>query len=148
MFEEGTIRETWRRGHDLLVHALKIHPSFERITRFLDIEPQFLLHLGMFNTNNINGALYPLHTHINHSCSPNTKVVDTPGRLAEVNAFVQDNVIGPGEEITISYVDPTWPTISRRQTLKRDYGFECGCSRCVADLESAYSEYTYDSDSE
>jgi hypothetical protein len=113
---------------------------------------------GMFNTNNLNGALYPLHTHINHSCSPNTKVVDTPGRLAEVNGislcvvlivvFVQDHVIGPGEEITISYVDPTWPTVLRRQTLKRDYGFECGCSRCVADLESAYSEYTYASDSE
>ena len=39
----------------------------------------------MFNTNNLNGALYPLHTHINHSCEPNAKANDSPGRLADVS---------------------------------------------------------------
>ena len=38
--------------------------------------------------------------------------------------------IGEGEEICISYINPEWPGTLRRETLKRDYGFECQCERC------------------
>ena len=97
----------------------------------------------MFNTNNLNGALFPLHTHLNHSCEPNTKVIDSPGRLADVSGTVTlllNNVltkvvslgktIEPDEEIAVSYVNPEWPVSLRRETLKRDYGFDCQCQKC------------------
>jgi len=45
--------------------------------------------------------------------------------------------IPEGEEVTISYVDPQWPKPVRRETLKRDYGFECRCERCLAEMELA-----------
>jgi hypothetical protein len=38
----------------------------------------------MFNTNNLNGALYPLHSHLNHSCKPNANATDVKGRRTEV----------------------------------------------------------------
>jgi SET domain-containing protein len=48
--------------------------------------------------------------------------------------------IAEGEEITISYVDPEWPGHLRRDTLKRDYGFECHCPRCVEELKNGNGE--------
>lgn len=44
-----------------------------------------------------------------------------------------------GEEITISYVDPKWPTQLRRDTLKQDYGFDCRCQRCLVELQDIVS---------
>ena len=38
--------------------------------------------------------------------------------------------IPEGEEITLSYVNPEWPGELRRETLKKDYGFDCQCRRC------------------
>src|SRR5271163_4858452 len=96
----------------------------------------------MFNTNNLNGTLFPLHTHLNHSCEPNAKAIDTPGRLADVSgrtAFLSNvltkvvslaRTIEPDEEITVSYVNPEWPVTVRKEALKRDYGFECQCKKC------------------
>jgi SET domain len=160
IFEEGTLTDMWTKGHELLLNALKIHPSYEKLAKFLTLD-QFLLHLGskaagtklttgMFSANNLNGALYPLHSHINHSCQPNAKTVDENGRMAEltgnspqrkelglIEVVVRDNVIPTGAEITISYVDPEWRGSLRRDTLKRDYGFECRCERCMADLNDA-----------
>ena len=39
------------------------------------------------------------------------------------------------QEITISYVNPDWPGELRRQTLKRDYGFDCSCDKCKEEIE-------------
>jgi len=47
MFEEETVRTMWKKAHELLLSALKIHPSFEKVEKFLTME-QFLLHLGTF----------------------------------------------------------------------------------------------------
>jgi SET domain-containing protein len=95
----------------------------------------------MFNTNNLHGALYLLHSHLNHSCQPNTRAIDVRGRLAELSGTIfvdktnlviaRDKEIEKGDEITISYVDPSWPLELRRSHLKRDYGFTCHCPRCV-----------------
>jgi SET domain len=98
----------------------------------------------MFNTNNLNGALYPLHSHINHSCQPNAKAIDLKGRLSEINGFIflselievvaRQDGIAQGDEVTVSYVNPEWPGQLRRDILKRDYGFDCHCQKCCADL--------------
>jgi len=39
------------------------------------------------------------------------------------------------QEVTISYVNPDWPGELRRQTLKRDYGFDCACEKCKEELD-------------
>jgi hypothetical protein len=51
--------------------------------------------------------------------------------------MVREERISAEEEITISYVDPAWPAGLRRETLKRDYGFECNCTRCVAEMDNS-----------
>ena len=51
-------------------------------------------------------------------------------------AVVAKEDIAQGEEVTISYVDPSWPEELRRETLKRNYGFDCHCRVCLADLSS------------
>jgi hypothetical protein len=41
--------------------------------------------------------------------------------------------IPKGEEITLSYVNPEWPGELRRENLKRDYGFDCHCKKCLVE---------------
>jgi hypothetical protein len=53
--------------------------------------------------------------------------------------MAKQNII-EGEEITISYVDPEWPGHLRRDILKRDYGFECHCPRCIEELKKEKAE--------
>jgi hypothetical protein len=47
MFEEETVRAMWTGAHALLLQTLKVHPSYDRLEKFLTLE-QFLLHLGFF----------------------------------------------------------------------------------------------------
>ena len=152
------MREMWRDAHELLLTALKPHPSYSQLAKYLGME-QFNLHIGrpslevsdsgMYNTNNIQGALYPLQTHLNHSCVPNAKtVMSSRGRLAEINGMlserdtnavlVRENDIAEGDEITVAYVDTVWQPAVRRETLKRDYSFACRCKAC---LEYLYAEF-------
>ena len=44
--------------------------------------------------------------------------------------------IREGDEITLSYVNPEWPGELRRETLKRDYGFDCHCNKCLVETEN------------
>jgi len=66
----------------------------------------------------------------NHECSPNAR--------AEIGAdgCVQISTLKPIDEageLTISYVDTAAPCDERRKTLQAHYGFECRCTRCVAE---------------
>lgn len=49
------------------------------------------------------------------------------------------HTVPPGEELTISYVNPDMPLKERRETLRADYGFWCRCSRCKDELKRATS---------
>jgi hypothetical protein len=88
------VRDMWTTSHENLMRCLRAHPQFQRVEKFLTFE-QFLLHLGtttftqrltagMYNTNNLNGGLFLLHSHLNHSCAPNARVIDVRGRAAEL----------------------------------------------------------------
>lgn len=91
--------------------------------------------------------LHPKPALMNHSCNPNAYVrfdVSSPsygfppcGSIS-VHAL-QD--IGKDEEITISYVDTTFPSEKRQQELKQRYFFDCRCDLCVKGHDTPQDNY-------
>src|ERR1700712_4822534 len=67
---------------------------------------------------------------MNHDCRPNAHYYFDPMTLTQhVHAL---RTILPGEEITISYIDPAQKRKKRLHALKESWGFPCGCSSCTA----------------
>lgn len=63
---------------------------------------------------------------LNHSCEPNADVI-FDGSDVRVRSR---RTIEPGEEITISYVDPNESFEVRRDHLLSKFYFECRCNKC------------------
>lgn len=74
----------------------------------------------------IGVGLYPSLSLLNHDCGPNCVMV-FEGTKLQLRA-VRD--IKPGDEITISYVDPLALSEERRKQLQEQYHFTCHCQRC------------------
>ncbi|EJT99335.1 SET domain-containing protein [Dacryopinax primogenitus] len=95
----------------------------------------FLRGLGRVSLNlDSHGGLFLLHSHMNHSCIPNMAVKHPPAAQAQKYpssriALVANRDIQPGEELTVTYVNPTWPYRRRKEELK-EWGVECDCERC------------------
>lgn len=64
--------------------------------------------------------------HLNHSCSPNTYIV-MDGPQMQLRALSD---IRRGEELFISYIDPTMPLTRRQKELQERWFFVCACSKC------------------
>lgn len=92
-------------------------------------------------------ALYPRLSLANHACTPNARTaraheaaVCDSGVNAEgadedeppVRVLEARTDIAAGDEITISYVPPTWAKAVRRARLQAAYDFDCVCPRCTA----------------
>lgn len=77
-----------------------------------------------------HGGLYILHSHMNHSCEPNVSVRHLHQReaLARITVLTRREIL-PGEELTITYVDPEMSYLERRRALG-EWGFVCNCARC------------------
>ena len=77
-------------------------------------------------------AFYSTICKINHSCEPNVVVVyalsNTRGLVARVEAL---RPLVPGEELLHSYVDRE-ESYAMRTAALAEYGFTCGCRRCLA----------------
>lgn len=78
-------------------------------------------------------AIYPTISCFNHSCRPNTEVRflhdDHRGTA------VATRRIARGEEVCISYIDDNERSrVDERRDSLRDYGFECDCEKCMAEL--------------
>ncbi|KAF7648334.1 hypothetical protein LDENG_00158090, partial [Lucifuga dentata] len=71
-------------------------------------------------------GLYPSLSLLNHDCEPNCVMV-FEGKKLHLRA-VQD--IGPGEELTISYIETLALTEDRQKQLEDQYHFICRCQRC------------------
>jgi hypothetical protein len=69
---------------------------------------------------------------MNHSCDPNCTVIGLGDGRSNLVAVVALRDIKKGEELTISYIDDDM-TYSQRQNELKDYQFQCGCKRCLAD---------------
>ena len=88
-------------------------------------------------------AFDPMAAMLNHSCDPNCIIrFDTdPFDPTLRNTSVADPILGSisvdllrpikdGEELTISYIDNTFPLSKRQADLSSRYFFTCSCSRC------------------
>ncbi|KAF8824592.1 hypothetical protein HHX47_DHR8000115 [Lentinula edodes] len=93
----------------------------------------FLRNLGKMSLNlEAHGGLYVLHSHLNHSCKPNISIrhLDQRTALSRITAISMRD-IEPGEELFITYVNPTMSVEQRRDELEQ-WGFgRCECARCV-----------------
>ena len=71
----------------------------------------------------------PEISRMNHDCRPNTHYhFDTRSLTHNVHAL---RTIHPGEELTISYIDPVQPRQDRLERLHWNWGFKCACSSCT-----------------
>ncbi|EFQ30836.1 hypothetical protein CGRA01v4_12900 [Colletotrichum graminicola] len=105
--------------------------------------PQSLLTLSSRDSHNAFGirsledegselfghGCWPAASYFNHSCGPN---VDKrrEGRAWEFRA---SRDVGKGEQLCITYLggeEKAMPRETRMSTLRRNWGFECGCKRC------------------
>ena len=75
-------------------------------------------------------ALFGALSLVNHSCDPNAIVTMFPRGTVTLSAL---RPLRDGEELTITYVDRGLPVVERRAQLLHGYGFECNCSRCIAE---------------
>mgnify|MGYP004510509265 CR=1 FL=1 len=74
---------------------------------------------------------WPAASYFNHSCGPNIE----KNREGRVWYFRAGCDVEAGEELNITYLSGEERKLSRgkrMQTLKRNWGFECGCRRCEA----------------
>jgi hypothetical protein len=66
---------------------------------------------------------------LNHDCRPNAHYYfDTETLTQHVHAL---RTILPGEELTISYIDPAQTREERQYYLHQSWGFRCSCSLCT-----------------
>ncbi|KAJ3732078.1 hypothetical protein DFJ43DRAFT_997782 [Lentinula guzmanii] len=75
-------------------------------------------------------ALFLKTSRCNHSCGPNA--VWRFDRLSFTLTLSAVRAIHPGEEITISYINPFLPRHTRRTQLQSKWNFVCHCTHCDA----------------
>ncbi|KAF8245055.1 SET domain-containing protein [Wilcoxina mikolae CBS 423.85] len=68
----------------------------------------------------------PFAANANHSCVPNSYII-FEGRSLNLRSL---DVIPKSTEITISYIDTTFPTATRQAELKSRWFFTCACGLC------------------
>ncbi|KAK9472777.1 uncharacterized protein V1510DRAFT_365049 [Dipodascopsis tothii] len=122
IFAEEQAEMLWQEGHGVVAKffaKLGAPPTYE----------EFLEGLGMININNLDGSIYLLQSHLNHSCEPNVDVKFVT-RTAGVRV-VALQALRPGDELTTTYVDLRQDVAARRRQLHQGWGFWCTCARCV-----------------
>ncbi|EJD50723.1 hypothetical protein AURDEDRAFT_182119 [Auricularia subglabra TFB-10046 SS5] len=145
--------ELWRKvirpSEDDIVHAYKLYtqaltqhppkllknapPLPPAMSAELLSEEGFRRGLARINLNlEVNGGLYALHSHLNHSCAPTVAArhMDPRTALARL-AVVPLWPLKPGQELTITYVDPKMGVVARRAELQAWGIARCDCTRCL-----------------
>ncbi|KAG7290875.1 hypothetical protein NEMBOFW57_000880 [Staphylotrichum longicolle] len=76
-------------------------------------------------------VIFPSIARMNHDCRPNAEYrFDHPTLSQSIHA-ARD--IAPGEELTLSYINPLLSRAQRLAKLQRNWGFACGCPLCTVD---------------
>ncbi|KAH9886713.1 SET domain-containing protein [Cubamyces lactineus] len=150
-------RAMWKKAHKLYVQAfhepatetekkrlakLLKKPLPQNVSEALFDYDAFLRGLGRMSLNlEAHGGLYVLHSHLNHSCVPKVSVrhLDQRTALSRITVLARRD-IAPGEELTITYVNPELPLEQRRRQLM-EWGFgKCMCERCVKEERERKAE--------
>ncbi|KAK3302440.1 uncharacterized protein B0T15DRAFT_305542 [Chaetomium strumarium] len=125
--------------HSALVLSLSTHTTNtshltfeERIdlvasTNSFDIEPD---DGDDADQHNSFYSLFPAIARFNHDCRPNADYRFSHRTLAQYIHAARD--IAPGEELTLSYINPLMSRAERQARL-RQWGFECACPLCAVD---------------
>ncbi|KAJ4391886.1 SET domain-containing protein 5 [Gnomoniopsis smithogilvyi] len=74
-------------------------------------------------------VVFPEISRFNHDCRPNADYWFDPETL--VQHVYATRTIVPGEEISLTYMDPIRPRAKRQQKLHNVWGFKCSCSLCT-----------------
>jgi hypothetical protein len=109
-------------------------------TNSFDIEPHPDDELDQHNSFFV---LFPDIARMNHDCRPNTDFAFDYGTLSQFIHATRD--ISPGEELTLSYINPLMTHSQRTTKLKRNWGFNCSCPLC--ELSNSNSARGAESDS-
>lgn len=72
----------------------------------------------------------------NHDCEPTCEVVHSMPALS----IRTTRQVKTGARLTISYVDTEADLTTRREALRAQYGFTCGCARCISEEEAEAAE--------
>lgn len=84
-------------------------------------------------------CLYVRSSYFNHSCVPNV----TKLRRGREMTFTTNRDISLGEELVISYLgDRVYKDGTARRDALKDWGFDCKCLLCTADLSPSSSGHT------
>ena len=75
-------------------------------------------------------GLFPEIARFNHACRPTADYDFDTSRLSLQVTASRD--ILPGEELTITYIDPVQRHQARQEVLRKSWGFNCTCSACSA----------------
>jgi len=148
---------TWKTCHQLYCQAFREPKSAadkKKLARILKkpLDPEtekyffdyeaFLRGLGRMSLNmEAHGGLYTLHSHLNHSCTPNVSVrhIDPRTALSRITAIASRTILA-GEELSITYVNPELGVKERRNSLL-EWGFgECMCKRCIEEAKQVKSK--------
>ncbi|KAK4165330.1 hypothetical protein QBC43DRAFT_32103 [Cladorrhinum sp. PSN259] len=74
-------------------------------------------------------VVFPEIARMNHDCRPNSDYYFDHDTLTQYIHAVRD--ISPGEELTLSYINPVMKRKARVRKLQRIWGFECACPLCT-----------------
>ncbi|KAK1222402.1 hypothetical protein PQX77_014735 [Marasmius sp. AFHP31] len=141
----------WKKAFELYVQAFKRPTSaahekklgkLYKKTLRPEIEKElfeyegFLRGLGRMSLNlEAHGGLYTLHSHLNHSCSPNVSVRHLDRTTLSRVTILALRDIQPDEELLVTYVNPNNDVRARQKELQQ-WGFgKCMCERCVKEAK-------------
>lgn len=82
-------------------------------------------------------TLFPEIARMNHDCRANADYYYDPESLTQYVHAVR--TILPGEEITVSYLNPLLTRRKRTERLRRNWGFGCGCAACTAPVAQGHA---------
>lgn len=132
VFGEEQSERLWQDAHTKLANCLA---AVSNGTYELTYD-EFQRGLGAWNLNNVNGCLFMIHSHLNHSCEPNVKArFIKEGKRALGIEMVVLQKIGMNEELKVTYVDPEMGYYERQDLLRKNWGFVCVCPRCKREFK-------------
>ncbi|KAH8898021.1 SET domain-containing protein [Thozetella sp. PMI_491] len=84
-------------------------------------------------------AIFPEISRMNHDCRPSAKYYFNYETMTHYVHAMRD--IFPGEELSLSYINPSMSRRERRKRLKESWGFSCECRSCTQDdIQGAVSD--------